>query len=579
MTLWLEERVPALRYSLAALVDTPDTRFRPVLEQCVRDTRFGRALAIAGLKLVGLPLAFLAMTQLVVRPLVAGTSAPVSGRPGAGAPRAARDRDRDASFAAIVTPPRYTRVATDTLKDPVSVVALVGSDLRFVGRWTGRATMPRRPAVLRLGTGADERMIALEPRADSAPRVVLDLPVRDTVLVTAGGTMPLAATARDDLGIVSGWFEIIVSSGSAENFTFRAAALGRTPANGARDLRLGGALRLDSLDLKPGDVVHVRAVARDANPAADAESGSSETRTLRVMRPGEADSVSVEGAPPPEVGKSELSQRMLIMLTEKLVGQMRRLPRPAVSTESRSIAQEQARLRKRVGQIIFTRLTGEEPDDEDTEITAGDTLSPGEALLRAASEATGADTGHLHAEGEGGPVIGVNAPLLEAFNAMWEAERRLGVVEPREALPHMRAALAAIQKARAAERLYLRGRPPKVVLDINRIRLQGKREGVDPVARGPRASALAATRARQARFDAALALLSRGADGAAAAVDTLTMLRVDVLVGEPGLAAALGAAIEDLRAGRDATATLRAARRELTGPPERGRDARWSGSW
>jgi len=78
---------------------------------------------------------------------------------------------------------------------------------------------------------------------------------------------------------------------------------------------VNAALRLDTLDLKPGDIVHLRAVARDANPASDAEAGSSETRTLRVYRRGESDSVEIEALPPPEVGKSELSQRMLIMMT------------------------------------------------------------------------------------------------------------------------------------------------------------------------------------------------------------------------------------------------------------------------
>src|SRR4030095_7769306 len=107
-------------------------------------------------------------------------------------------------------------------------------------------------------------------------------------------------------------------------------------------------------------------------------------------------------------------------------------------------------------------------------------------------------------------------------NAMWDAERRLGIGEPREALPHMRAALAAIQKARAAERLYLRGPPPRIVLDIPRIRLSGKKDGIDPGARSPRASEVAAALSRQARFRLALELLAGG--GEAAAVDSLTLL-------------------------------------------------------
>jgi len=65
--------------------------------------------------------------------------------------------------------------------------------------------------------------------------------------------------------------------------------------------------------------------------------------------------------------------------------------------------------------------------------------------------------------------------------------------------------------------------------------------------------------ARQARFSIALELLSR--DSAAAAIDSLTLLRVDALSEHPSFATALAAAINDLRASRDATLSLRLARR------------------
>ena len=577
VVLWLEERVPAMRYALAALIEAPDTRFRSVLEKRVRDADFARPLALAGLKLVGGPLALLGLL-LLARPLMARVAAHPTAARILGVDRSGPGGARgDAAFIATVTPPPYAGQRTTRVENPTSITALVGSSIRFTGAWNAETTMPSQPTVFRLqGVGRDgPRIVALEPRADSAPHVVLEMPSRDTVLPVARGRIPLKASARDDIGLVSGQFEIIISSGSGESFKFRSAALGRASAGNARDLTLASVLDLDSLKLEPGDILHLRAVARDANPQPGAEAGSSETRTLRVFRPGEADSTAIEAAAPPEVGKSELSQRMLIIMTERLVAQMRRMERGAIRKESGSIAQEQARLRKRVGQIIFHRLTGEEGDEGDAEQAMSDTVSPGEALLRAAEAATGIETLE-HAEGEDSPVIGVNRPLLEAFNAMWEAERRLGIVEPRQALPFMRAALDAIQKARAAERLYLRGRPPMIVLDIERIRLQGKKEGIDPLGRSARPNALSAQLQRQARFHAAVALLTTQP---AAAIDSLILVRVDALAEQPRLAATLERAIDDLRSGRDATATLRAARRELTGEPKVGRATGWSGAW
>ena len=572
VVLWLEERAPELRYSLASAIERPDSPFAGDFEARVAAARYRRALVRAGLKLVGVPALVLLAMQLLVHPALARSGlTDFAVAIGLGDPRAAAT-DPERGFAAIVHVPAYAGGAVDTIPDPTSVAALIGSEVRFVGRWRATVTMPPRPTVVRLNGVPGERLVVLEPKPDSAPRVVLEFPARDSVIATPTGVLRLAADARDDIGLVSAQFEIIISAGSGESFRFRSTAIGRQTMHGARTHRWEARLDLDSLALKPGDIVHLRAVARDGNPSPDAEAGSSETRTLRVPRPDENDSTSLELVPPPEVGKSELSQRMLIILTEKLVAQIPRLSKPAVTNESNSIAREQARLRKRVGQIIFSRLTGEE-DEHDVDQAMTDTVSPGEALLRAASAATDIDTGHTE-EGPDGPVIGVNRPLLLAFNEMWEAERRLGVSEPREALPHMRAALDAIQAARAAERLYLRGRAPRIVLDLARIRLSGKREGMDAAARSPRASAVLQRAQRQARFSAALAQLQAAP---AAAIDSLLLLRVDALSEQPSLAVALQRAIDDLRAGRDATRSLRAARTQLTGDPVIGGVDRWSG--
>jgi len=123
----------------------------------------------------------------------------------------------------------------------------------------------------------------------------------------------------------------------------------------------------------------------------------------------------------------------------------------------------------------------------------------------------------------------------------------------------MYAALAAIQRARAAERLYLRGAPPRVVVDLARVRLSGKDKG-DPAARTPRASPDGTRTFQLQRLAHAIALLPR--DGAAA-VDSLIVLRLAVAAARPAAASALEAAIADLRSARDATASLLRARRAL----------------
>ena len=145
----------------------------------------------------------------------------------------------------------------------------------------------------------------------------------------------------------------------------------------------------------------------------------------------------------------------------------------------------------------------------------------------------------------------------------------------------MRRALEAIQRARAAERLYLRSRPPRAVVDVDRVRLQGREKGT-PAAREPRMSLGSSTATGVAR--AALARFARVVSLArtdpAAAADSLLLLRID-LVGRlsPAAAGAAADAAVALRNGRDATASLSLLRRAL-GPSLAASDSvsRWSGA-
>jgi hypothetical protein len=141
----------------------------------------------------------------------------------------------------------------------------------------------------------------------------------------------------------------------------------------------------------------------------------------------------------------------------------------------------------------------------------------------------------------------------------------------------MRRALAAIQRARQAERIYLRGRPTPVIVDVVRARLAGKDKGAS-VVREPRPPADPVARRRGETFARATALLARDPSAAA---DSLLVLRVAALGDAPALAAALDDAVRVLRRGEAAALPLAWARvrRALSGAPVR-RDSlpAWSGA-
>jgi hypothetical protein len=593
VALWIEERVPALRYALVTSLDPSAESSADELDAQAGAVRFEPAAWRAGAKAVLVPAAAALGALLLLAVLPGGAVARVT------APRAGdvlsrpAEKPDDALAAVLVTvePPSYTGLAAETLEDPVRVAAVVGSRLRIEGRaagspvsaatdsqrvnvgvdgqrWGLALPMPASAQVLRLRQDARERLLLLEPRGDSVPVVILEHPVRDTVLRAPRGVLPLAAHFRDDFGLAEGWWELVVSSGEGENFKFRSVVVGRAGFANARAGDRAGRLVLDSLGLAPGDLVHVRAVGRDGNTVTGPGIGGSDTRTIRIARASEYDSLAVEGLPPPDTLTVLLSQRMIILLTEALEKKRPRIPREELVAESRKIAVDQNALRRQVGDIIFSRLEdlggeGEHSHDDGHDHGA---LSPDD-LLKAAEEATaksGAETLDF-AEGES-PVIAINRPLLEAYNAMWDASRELGVADPKRALPHMYAALAAIQRARLAERFYLRGRTREVVVDLAKVRLAGKKDGIGPGARAPRTSEDLARARRAERFDAAMSLLASGGP-VGQGVDSLLLLRVELIGADPAAAAPLGDAIDALRAGRDATGFLVSARRALAGAP------------
>jgi len=639
VAIWIEERIPALQYALVTAVDPAGSGPAAALlereiERVSWDREAGQAMARALRWPAAAAVAALGLF-LVARRVPGAAVSPDRSTPSA---IATSSRNAPAPFArlsAVVRGPAYAGGRVVRVESPASITALVGSAVTLTAPGTGEGvtvtagdqsipvdrgsdawrvgvTVGSRPTFVRLRHATGERLIALEPRPDSVPVVRLLVPARDTVMRTARGGLRLSAEAHDDIGLATAAFEYIVSSGEGESFKFKSGTLGARRIDSAKDVKQDASLDLDGLSLKPGDMVHLRAVARDGNNVSGPGVGASETRVLRVARAGEYDSIAVEGAPPPEADKSLISQRMLIILTEALEKRRPTLARETLLSESRNIARDQTRLRKRVGDIIFQRLgdnpSGEEGRDPD-EAPASDSARPRvdsaardsvrraaprvgrsareiavadsadsarAALLRAASAATGSGDQILDFEGDETPVVAINRPLLEAYNAMWEASRELDQGETGRALPPMRRAMAAIQRARQAERIYLRGKAPVVVVDLARVRLTGKENGAGST-REPRAPMDPAAARRAERVAAAIELAARSP---AAAIDSLVLLRVESLEAAPPLAAALADALDAMRNGREVTSLLARARRIADGTVRgAGRLGAWSGIW
>jgi hypothetical protein len=293
VALWIEERVPRLEYALVTAVDPvgSDAQVSAALSERIAAISWQSETRRAVLRAVARPAvaAVAALVALLIAqrvdvaaasPSDAAVSATSTATTNAPAPFA--------RLVAVVRTPAYAGGRVVRVESPASVAALVGSTialeapgtgdgitadlggasvpLRRAGdTWQASVTMGQRPALVRLRHASGERIVALEPKLDSIPTVRLGAPARDTVMRVARGAISLSAEAHDDIGLVNGGFEYIVSSGEGESFKFRSGTLGARSFGGATGGALGASLSLDQLALKPGDLVHLRAVARDGN--------------------------------------------------------------------------------------------------------------------------------------------------------------------------------------------------------------------------------------------------------------------------------------------------------------------------
>src|SRR5262249_686684 len=147
-----------------------------------------------------------------------------------------------------------------------------------------------------------------------------------------------------------GWFECIISSGESEgNFKSVTDTIGHIRFSSTRT---GSLHAVFSVALEPGNQLSIRALARDQNDVTGPGIGSSDTRTIRIARPQEYDSIAIAAAAPPILDKALMSQRMLVMQTEALVAKRKKLDHAHWVAESGRLARIQESLRQEVDDIL-----------------------------------------------------------------------------------------------------------------------------------------------------------------------------------------------------------------------------------
>jgi hypothetical protein len=575
VALWIEERAPELQYSLVTAVDERySSRVSAAAEPLVAKVNTAGLVRDTALRSVGPPAialaAVLALSAFVPERWKESFTAEgsVFGNPANAFLAGSRLRP----LSARIIPPAYTGLRTETLEEPATLAGIQGSRIVIEGSGSPRGIAAqmssaggRRSTLAISGNGdgwsaaismADtipflieltdrhyKRAIVVNPRADAEPTVKLRLPARDTALRTPSGNLQLDADVADDVGLGSAQFEYIISSGSEETFSFRQGALGAARFNGRKNGKISISVPYSFFKLGEGDRISVRAVASDLNSLTGPGRGFSETRTIRVARKDEYDSLSVEAAAP-TADTALLSLRMVIVETEKLEAERRKIGRDTLVARSRTLARQTDRIQDEVLPLFKEEGTGEPQVTMDTEPTER--------------------------------AVPVTAGLRSAIDALGQASRDLDVADPGAAVPQLYKAYKALQALRTFKRYYLRGAIRPVIVDIQRVRLTGKTKGTAAPMTGRAVASSERDRMRM-EYSSAIEQLRTAPSKA---VTMLTMLRVESLRNFPALAAAIDDALTAIGRGGDVTQPLLRVRRLLEGAPViTDSIPLWSGGW
>ena len=356
-----------------------------------------------------------------------------------------------------------------------------GSALALVndaGAWTGtkqiaKSTLYRLLVGKSAKAASDLQRIDVSP--DRPPQVRVLAPDRSlTLLEPAQKSWSLGFEASDDFGLGAAQLRITLAQGSGENITVSARTIGLQGVGDARKRVYRHRLDLASLGFAQGDDLVVRLSVSDRRTPA-AQTTRSTSFILRWPPETAAQATGVEGMIKRTLPAYFRSQRQVIIDSEALLTERRKISTDTFQKCSDEIGVDQRILRLRYGQFLGEEAAHEQRKaDEAPEISngaTGDATSVVEAF------------GHTHDEAEAATLLDADTRKLlkSALDELWQSELHLRQGDPKQALPYEYRALRLIKQVQQASRIYL----ARVGLQLPPVdesrRMGGERKGVQPL--------------------------------------------------------------------------------------------------
>jgi hypothetical protein len=394
-----------------------------------------------------------------------------------------------------VQPPAYSGLSVEEMSGDAPVRALAGSQIEVVlsasgpvggaslafkgavnsmralgaGRFSGTFTASQSGA-FEARVEADERSIpapivrAVEVYNDALPQARITEPASDQLLRSLpSAPVTVRWTASDDLGLGGVALKYIKSRGEGDSakFTNGEVSIGSVERGNAREWRGAAALDLGRLDMQPGDTLVFWIEARDRNPNANS-TGRSASLAIAISAP-ELAKLDLSDLMPNEIGRFLLSERQIIIHTEKLHDERGRLSQAELKRRANDIAAEQRDFKNSFNDYIHLEGEGE----EEAAGGAGGNAPGIEEQVRAAEDERTAP--HMHGIPE--PPAGSSTSVKEmtyAIRAMWDAEDALTNADTAQALVYEREALTRLKHAQASVRYIPPILPRSKPLDLKR---------------------------------------------------------------------------------------------------------------
>jgi hypothetical protein len=326
----------------------------------------------------------------------------------------------------------------------------------------------------------------IEVIKDQAPQIeITNLEQFTRLKQTDSWSVPVKTNLRDDYGLTDAQIIATVSKGSGESVKFREEKLRFSSPQtiSGKQVAANLTMNLHTLGLEPGDELYFYVEARD-NQQPTSNYNRTETYFIAIQDTTQYQTVDEDGLGVDLMPEYFRSQRQIIIDTEKLLKEKKKVSIQQFKSTSNELGYDQKVLRLRYGQFM-----GEEFEDQ----IGGGVLSPDELENETAEETAKrmshqhdtenehnlveqkkpvadnhnhddekaenplAAFAHQHDDGEVATffIESMRTKLKAALTVMWDAELYLRLYEPEKSLPYQYTALKLLKEISNDSRIYV----------------------------------------------------------------------------------------------------------------------------